>query len=265
MMKKCSIAELSSRTNLSEYKIKRFETGAEFQKLKDLSIISKSLEVSLDFLFEQHVAIDVVKLRKNKISGKDRLAAIEMARYASRGPIFLLKHFKMDIFKPFPCQKIDNSEAREIGKLIAKEWSDGSPLALILENKGIVLVKIPSDTSLFHGLFMINDGVPVIALNKTRDSKKEMLEDIAHELGHAVFMNQKFDERQEEALCDLFADGFSEEFIKINGFNIGDFDFLERKTRDAWLDDLITMSRAAELLEVSIETIRERINDEWLQ
>lgn len=262
-MRKCSVAELSSRTSLSKYKIKQFEAGESFQSIEDLLKISKALNVSFDFLFKRHQEISILKLRRNKIPEKDRLAAIEMARYASRGPVFLLKQFKMDIFEPISRRKLDNSEARDIGKLIAQEWSDSSSLSSILETKGFVLVKIPSETSRFHGLFMVNEGVPVIALNKTRNSSEEMIEDIAHELGHAIFLKQKLDDRQEEAFCDSFAEGFSEEFIKINGPNIGEFDFLERKTRDAWIEEMITTSRAAELLEVSIDTIRERIRNEW--
>ena len=174
----------------------------------------------------------------------------------------MLKQFNMDIFEPIPCRKLDTSEARDIGKLIAQEWSDGSSLSLILEKKGIVLVQIPAETFRFHGLFMVNEGVPVIALNKTRNSPQEMIEDISHELGYAIFLNQKFDDREED-FCDSFAEGFSEEFIKINGLNIGVLDFLERKTRDAWIEEMITTSRAAELLEVSIDTIRNKIRNEW--
>lgn len=261
-MRKYSIAELSFRTNLSKYKIKQFEAGKTFQSLDDLYKISTALNVSLDFLFDRFEETTIVKLIQRKMPKKDRLAAIEMARYASRGPVSLLKQFNMDIFEPIPCRKLDTSEARDIGKLIAQEWSDGSSLSLILEKKGIVLVQIPAETFRFHGLFMVNKGVPVIALNKTRNSPQKMIEDISHELGYAIFLKQKFDNREED-FCDSFAEGFSEEFIKINGLNIGVLDFLERKTRDAWIEEMITTSRAAELLEVSIDTIRNKIRNEW--
>ena len=134
-MRKCSIEELSSRTKLSKYKIKQFEAGKIFQSLGDLYKISTALNVSLDFLFDRFEETTIVKLIQRKMPKKDRLAAIEMARYASRGPISLLKQFNMDIFEPIPCRKLDTSEACAIGKLIAQEWSDGSSLSLVLEKK----------------------------------------------------------------------------------------------------------------------------------
>lgn len=262
IMKKQSISELSSRAKIPEYKIKKFESGDEFQSIKDLAKISRSLGISLDFLFEKQESVNLIRLRKNKMTERDRIAAIEMTRYKSRGPVSLMKMFKMDIFQPIPFREFDDKEAYVIGKSVAKEWSDGSSLSLILENHGIILIQIPSETSLFRGLFMVNRGVPIISVNKMRENDKEILEDIAHELGHAIFMKQKLSEEQEEIFCDLFAKGFSEEFLKTNGFNLGDFNFLERKTREAWLDEKITTSRGAELLEVDLKTFSERMKNE---
>lgn len=262
-MRKISISELAARIGTSEGRIKSFERGEVLPDMELISGIAKAMNVELRFFFEPNGDDEQkILLRRNAMPKREKAAVIELARYKSGGAVSLAIVCGLPIFSPIPKSDIDLKDARKIGSELAKEWSfKGNSISEILEAHGVFVIKIPAETGLFRGLFIYRRGVPVIALPEWEKSPREELETIAHELGHAVFLRQELPEEKEEAFCDAFGDGFSEKIAE-DGFTIGKFDFVERKTVFAWKSGKMTASRAAEILEMKTDDFLKRHRNE---
>lgn len=256
---KMSISELSARTRIPERKIKSYESGDEFQSIQDIIKISKEMNLSVDFFFD-HIGSEV-RLRGSKMPEREKKAVIELARYKARAPADLAIILGIKPFRGISKQEGLNPEsAKKLGDKMAVEWSTGDSLSATLEKHGVFVIKIPSKTALFRGIFVLREGIPVIAIPEREREPQETIEDISHELGHAVFLNQELDESKEEQCCDEFSEGFSKKFIERNGKNLGTFDFVERAALEAWKKEKATASFAAEAIGISTASFLERFS-----
>ena len=257
IINKSSISEFSARTKIAERKIKEYESGDKFPSMQDLYAISKETKLSLDFFFD-HIQAEV-RLRGNRMPEREKKAIVELARHKARAPADLALIHEMELFRGIPKQKQLNAEtARRLGENLAAEWSNGDPLVTIFEKHGIFIIKIPSQTALFRGVFILREGVPIIAIPERARDYQETVEDIAHEFGHAVFLNQCLKAEEEELLCDAFSEGFSKKFIDLNEKKLGSFDFVERAAVEAWRQEKATASFAAEAMGISTRSFLER-------
>lgn len=255
-MKKISRRDLSCLTKIPDGKIKSFERGDEFQETALVRRIANALNIGMDFFYQlPDEGFDEKKvfLRRNELPKRDKDAVIEMARYKSTGIVDLVIAMGLPVFQSPPKEdpKISHERARELGEHMASEWYvAGETLSSILESNGIFVVRIPDETILFRGLFMYRKNIPIIAIYEKDRKDGKLVEDISHELGHAVFLNQELPREIEEKLCDSFAEGFSEK-ISALGITVGEFDFIRRGTVKAWSDGEISSSRAAEILGIT--------------
>ena len=257
IISKTSISEFSARTKISERKIKEYESGDKFPSIQDLYAISKETKLSLDF-FIDHIQTEV-RLRGHRMPEREKKAIIELARHKARAPADLAIIHEMELFKGIPKQEQLSAEtARQLGENLAAEWSNGEPLVTIFEKHGIFIIKIPAQTALFQGAFILREGVPIIAIPERERDYQETVEDISYGFGHAVFLNQCLKTEEEELLCDAFSEGFSKKFIDLNGEKLGSFDFVERAAVEAWRQEKVTASFAAEAMGISTCSFLER-------
>ena len=255
-MKKISRRDLSCLTRIPDGKIKSFERGDEFQETALVRRIANALNIGIEFFYQlpdEGFDKEKILLRRNKLPKRDREAVIEMARYKSKDVTDLVIVMNLPVFQAPPKEEesISHERARELGERLASKWYiEEETLSSILESNGNFVVRIPDETILFRGLFIYRKNIPIIAIYEKDRKDGKLVEDISHELGHAVFLNQKLPQDLEEKLCDSFAEGFSEK-ISALGIATGEFDFIRRGTVKAWIDGEISSSRAAEIFGIT--------------
>lgn len=265
-MRKISRENLSSLANIPYERLKRFENAEEFQDSSSMKKISDSLNIGIDFFYESSEGETEQKilLKRSGMPKSEKEAIFELARYKSKSAADLAIVLGLNIFRAPPKfdKELNSKQAKEIGKILASKWmTTGDTLSLIMESNGVFLIKIPDDNILFRGLFILRKNVPVIAVYEKERKDGRIIENISHELGHAVFLRQELDEDKEESMCDFFGEGFSG-VIKSNGIKLGEIDFVQRMSLKAWTEEKITGSRAAEILGISTAEFFERYRNE---
>ena len=258
VMTKTSLSELSSRTGISEKKLRELESGKKYQETVLLEKIADALNVGMDVLFQIPDDEDVderIRFLKNKILRGDKMAAIEIARYKTNGIVDLVDVLSINRYNP-PSEVIDSvTTVKALGEKLANEWlTPQKTLTQSLEEQGIFVIKIPIETSKFNGLFIRRNGVSVIAIYdhiSRKTNRQKIFFDLSHELCHAILSRQSITEEHEETLCNAFAETFSNSALKL-GIDLGNFDFIERKAVDAWEKEEISCSKAAEVIGISL-------------
>lgn len=260
-IRKISKKDLAARLGLSEKKLSMLESGKEYQDDDLIEKIADVLNFRMDFFFQlpDKEFEEKILLRNSRIGARDKESIIELAKYKAAGAASLVIVLGL---KPFAGverrETINKSDAKLLGKQLALTWIDHKKtLSEILEENGIFIITLPGTSGLFRGLFIQKRGIPVIVMYEHNRSPRELIKDMAHEVGHAVFLKQNLEVEQEEELCDSFSDGFSEEVIR-GKVEIGAFDFVQRMSIKAWKSGEISGSRAAEILEMRLFDFMEK-------
>ena len=241
-----SMAEL---LGISESSLQSYESGKKYADYLLVDKISKSLNITRDFFYEEPDESEMILFHASVLNKKELDAIREFSRYKISGVPTIVYVLNLPIFAPPAPSDSENPEnAFELGKTTAIQLClQGDTLSESLEKIGIYVVLADIENPLFRGLLIIKEKIPIVVLYSKSRRENTFLEDLAHELGHIFLLNSKSDSDRTECLCDDFSRGFCESWNKTSKA-IGKFDFLERMTVAAWKQEEISGSRAAEIL-----------------
>lgn len=214
-----SLQELSDKiqNQLSKQDLNRLETGVMMPDSIILNMLTNALQVTTDYFFkEQPLTLESVEFRKltklpikeqEKVKGKtveflERYVELEnLLGIVKKAP------FKFQGYKINDANDIDKA-ANEMRLKILKIGSDPiSNICELLEENGIKIYPISTARKEFSGMStIIDNSLMVIVFND--DASIPLVRKrftILHELAHLFLDLSSFDDKQEERMCDAFA------------------------------------------------------------
>lgn len=213
-----SLQDLSDRLNssLSKQDLNRLELGTSEPDSEVLSLLSRELDVSLDYFFrENSVELEHVEFRKLQ-----KLPVKEQEKVKSRTVEFLERYFEIENllglnnelpFKPKKF-KVSNQEDIEVaasemrGKILKIGIDPISNIFELLEENNIKVFPTNEDTSFSGMSTIINKKIGVIVFNDNSELpivRKRFT--LLHELAHLYLDLEGIEEKKSERLCDAFA------------------------------------------------------------
>ena len=161
VMTKTSLSELSSRTGISEKKLRELESGKKYQETVLLEKIADALNVGMDVLFQIPDDEDVderIRFLKNKILRGDKMAAIEIARYKTNGIVDLVDVLSINRYNP-PSEVIDSvTTVKALGETLFLDSGTMTPVLKSLESKGYVTRKRSTTDERSVSVFLTDRG-----------------------------------------------------------------------------------------------------------
>ncbi len=214
-----SLRALADLLPLSHAAIKKYEDGEVYPSSDILLKLAKALNVRIDFFFRPvKVSLENIKFRKRKnLSSKaeeaikfDVINQIERRlELENLYPISPLPPFGFP--QSFP-QKINSLEEIEsIADKLRDYWGLGTApihdLINAVESHGVRVFIVRSDEVHFDGLSTVINDQPIIVIGSRWPGDRQRF-NLAHELGHYVFLNRLLFSIDEEEACNRFAGAF---------------------------------------------------------
>ena len=199
---------------ITKQSISKYENGKMLPDSKVLILLSKALEVSIDYFFRQPtVSIDNVEFRKKSKLGVKQIDSIKEIVKDQLERYFEIENLNAvgSSYRP----QYENATIQEendiypIVKRVKADWQLGEDginnLIEVLEDNNIKVVEIDAPKS-FDGLSgFVNGEIPVIVLNKNFESERKRFTAL-HELGHLILtFDDCIPDKQVESYCNLFA------------------------------------------------------------
>ncbi len=216
--------EICKKKEISKNALSKYERGEMMPSSDILILLTQTLNVSLDFLFnDQVLKLEKIEFRKKSSTPKKELNIVEanaldsIGRYLSIENILELKTAHADLpFKPKIIHTIN--EAENLANELRKQWNLGIDpivnLAELLEEKGIkvLMIDLPEKVSGFtcNAVSKEKDSVPIIIVNKNHNIERKRFT-LAHELAHRFIDDASFDAH--EKLCEKASDCFAGAFL----------------------------------------------------
>lgn len=226
---------------ITKQSISKYETGKMLPDSKILILLSKALEVSIDYFFRQpSVSIENVEFRKKSKLGVKQIDSIKEVVKDQLERYFEIENLNA-IESSYRVQSgnvlvQDEDDIYPIVKRVKAAWQLGEDginnLIEVLEDNNIKVVEIDAPNS-FDGLSgFVNGDTPVIVLNKNFKSERKRFTAL-HELGHLMLaFDSSISDKEIESLCNLFASEMlisKEVFIQRIGAARGDISLEELK------------------------------------
>lgn len=243
---KISRKSLAEFLGISESLLRSYELGEKYADSYTVIKIANLLNIPPAFFYYPTDDSEVIKFNKSIIPKKDLESIKELFRYKVSGIPTLVYCLKLPVFS---SSTLKNSEkvhgAMEIGISFANDFLERNvPLSSYLEEIGIYVIPLNIENPLFRGMFILKADIPIIVIYSGERRENTFLKDLSHEIGRTFYSSDDVDE---ETFCDHFSLGFCER-LNDSRYKLGTFDFLKRKTVEAWENEEISGSRAAEIL-----------------
>lgn len=218
-----SLQDLSiklGRDGVSKQSLSKYENGKMNPDSRVLIALANALGVSVDYFYSEpksQVKLDEVEYRKyvTKISKSQKDSIEEKARHIF-DRYFELENLLGITEKPayFNFKGIveNPDQAEEAAKSLRHKWDLGydpiPDVVEMLEDKGYKVIEIDAPEG-FDGLKALIGGEPVIALNKNKSKKSDIVRKrftALHELAHhALSFADGIANNDKEVLCHAFA------------------------------------------------------------
>jgi Zn-dependent peptidase ImmA (M78 family)/DNA-binding XRE family transcriptional regulator len=217
-MRGMSLQDLADRLEqgISKQALNKYERGEMMPGSAMLISLSKALDVTVDFFFDQpEVVVELKDLEfRKKISklGKNaEFSVLEKSKIILERYLELEQQLKLpqkaDAFKfEREIRSIEDTEAA--AEALRREWNLGyDPIPSViemLEDKGYKVIEIEADDA-FDGFKSLVQGHKIIVLNKVHSEVRKRftaLHELAH---HCLRFAPDLDEKYLEKLCHTFA------------------------------------------------------------
>lgn len=216
IMQGLSMDELCNRMSgiISKQSISKYENGKMIPSSSVLLVLSKALNLPVDYFFRGGIYLENVEFRKkSSLSKKQESQITEIVRDHLERYILIEQIVSANVpfINPIQNYDINNYEAIEMAvRELRKSWwigMDSLPNILeLLEDKGIKIIEIDTDDK-FDGLSAnVNNGaIPVIVVNKQWPVERKRFT-CMHELGHLLLqLPHDLEEKEKEKFCHYFA------------------------------------------------------------
>lgn len=206
--------DLSKKTDnkVSPTAIEKYEKGLMMPSSSVLILLSKALEMKLDYFFRPFtVAIDTAKFefRKSQSMGVKKVESIkylvcaEIEKYLEiEGLLGNTTAFSLD-YSNILVEGED--EAKLLAHRLRNDLNIGSDAIVsaveLLESCGVKIIEIEHDEK-FSGTCNTAGSIPVIVINQNMNSERKRIT-IFHELGHLLM--HCAEGVNEEKMCNIFA------------------------------------------------------------
>lgn len=246
VIRKLSRKNLADALKISESALKSFEHGKKFAGSETIHKIADLLRLPYSFFYYMEDEPEVIKYGNPFVSRKELDPIKELAVYTVSGVPTIVYSLELPCFSPTSFNEFDASlDASELGRKFAKYFiKQKKTLSNFLEELGIYVVTLKTENPLFRGMFIKRFDIPIIVLYSERLLSDTCVEDLAFCIGYVFSENKDVDELK---FCSDFSKEFCE-YLFDGVFDIGSFDFLKRRTVEAWERGEISGSRAAEIL-----------------
>lgn len=240
--------------SVSSTAIERYENGVMYPDNERIMVtLAKALGVTSDSLTAPltiNIDYNGFEFRKKSKLGKKAQDAIKSKVVEIADCYFEIEKI-MDENIPFNVDlsyiMVDSPEkAREAAKQLRQQWNIGmtpipNPIPL-LEMKGVKVIEVEEDPTLFDGTCNMVDGCPIVVLNindtpaensRFKNCQERRNLTAFHEIGHKVMhFAEGLKEKEVEGLCNVFASEMlipSEVFTSIVGTSRSNLTFSELK------------------------------------
>lgn len=202
---------------LSRQALHRYEKGAVIPTIEKINLISKALNVSVDyFLRTSPISLSSFDYSKlNNIARKDMAMIIEKTKaYLStilelEGILGLSHEFDNPLID-FPIIT-EYKQVQYAAAILREQWELGTGpipnIVALLEDKNIKLVKLDIATD-FNGLHcVVNGTIPVIAYQVRKANDLDTIRTtLLYEVAHLILKFGNITEREKENLCQQFSE-----------------------------------------------------------
>ncbi len=230
----CKMGDAVSKMTISKY-----ERGETIPGSAIVIKFSNALNKTPDYFFRPfRLSMKSINFRKRtSLSVKDCNAIKEKVsdyaeRYSEIEEICVAsKSFEI----PFKSSIFNDTDVINAAKALRKEWNIGDDgivnIIELLEGHGVKVLEIDAPAK-FDGLSsLINDSFPMIVVNSNFDSERKRFTCL-HELGHIMLSLENIALKEQERLCNLFANEMlvpSDFFKSIIGEKRHDISYIELK------------------------------------
>jgi Zn-dependent peptidase ImmA (M78 family)/DNA-binding XRE family transcriptional regulator len=214
-----SLRGLADLVDLSHAAIKKYEDGIVYPTSDLLIKLSRALRVRVDFFFRPiKVVLKDLKFRKRKKLKRQVEEAIRFdvidqierrLELENLYPTSPTSTFVLPSGLPQKISSLDEIEA--VAEKLRTHWKLGlapiHDLTDALENLGVRVFIVDLDEDHFDGFSTTVQGQPVIVISAKWSGDRQRF-DLAHELGHYIFMGRLSSSLDEEQVCNRFAGAF---------------------------------------------------------
>lgn len=242
IMRGLSMEALCDRINqeLSKQSLSKYENGQMLPDSKSLIMLSKALNVGVDYFFRPlTIKIEKVEFRKKSKLGRRQISKIQevvkekLERYFEIESILDMQFYSRYQYHKCEQSVLSDKDVYPLVASIKDKWKLGEDginnLIEILEENGIKVIEIDAPKD-FDGLCgLANEDKPFIVLNMNFDSERKRFTAL-HELGHLLLNFGMLDEKDVEKYCNLFASEMlvsKEVFLQKIGSNRSDISMQE--------------------------------------
>ena len=195
-----SQADLATALGLTPAALSQFESGATRPSADNLARLADSLVVPKSFfglaLIETHEGF-FRSLRRTTVADRRRARAIahvahDAARLGASGKA--LPNLALPIF-PVSSLDVDEDEIEGFAERLRRSWDIAAGpapnMVELLEAHGIVVIRLPLETSDVDAFSLPFPDRPVIVLGSDKNDRARSRFDAAHELGHLVIHDEQ--------------------------------------------------------------------------
>ncbi len=213
-----SQAELARKLQLTAVAVGQFEAGVTRPSTGTLARLGELLDVPPGFFAlpfaETHEGF-FRSLRRTSVGHRRRARAIAHIAYDVASSEPARDHLPpLDLPKnPTEDLDVDQERIEDIAALVREAWNlPRGPIPNmvdLLEDKGVVVIRLPLDTADVDAFSLPFPDHPVIVLGTEKNDRARSRFDAAHELGHLVVHgDQVWGIKEVEKQADMFAAAF---------------------------------------------------------
>ncbi|MDX1939645.1 MAG: XRE family transcriptional regulator [Saprospiraceae bacterium] len=213
-----SLQDLSDRSGntISKQDLSRLEKGEIQPNSSILALLSKALNVPLDYFFrETSVTLENIEFRKlQKLPVKEQERIKSLTREYLERYLELENILGIDVELPFSLRAFPIIDSKDIEKAALEMREKVLKIGLdpiyniieLLEENHIKVYWVNANPSFSGMSTIVGSKIGVIVLNDHQDIplvRKRFT--VLHELGHLYLNCETFSEREAEKICDAFA------------------------------------------------------------
>jgi Zn-dependent peptidase ImmA (M78 family) len=218
LMNGFSLQDVANALNnqLTRQALHRYEKGEVIPDTEKINLLSKALNVSLDYFF-RNTRVELGEIEYRKLS---KMPQKEASIIKEKTKEYLSRYLELEEILGL-ANKFDNplknigvvttyEQVNRAAKKLREKWSLGNGAIFnvveLLEDKNIKVVELDVDED-FDGLqTYVNGNIPVVAYNLKKANKPDRIRlTLLHELAHLLMPFGDITLKQKETLCYQFA------------------------------------------------------------